>query len=365
VKDAPWIEPRSYGSWTIPTPLFGYAPDLYLYLGYGYTRTWWGFRTEPARRVQTLRGAITTGDTRGKLEYSETFRRPASGLGYQLSAYASGIEAYNYFGAGNDSPELTDRARYKTRENVFFVTPTLRYEAGLRTNVFIGPEVRYSQTPTDSGTLIAEEQPVGTGDFGLVTLRAGVTFDSRQRSVVAAKADYTDTSFGDNEFHVSGVRLQASGFFVPKAWDAKSEYGGLDAVASAYVGNPSLHLAFRVGGRALAGDYAWFDAAAIGANNNRGYRSRRFTGDSSLFGSASLRGWIGTVGQSFIALRVGALAFTDVGRVWIEGEDSKTWHPSVGAGLLLQPVGAPITLHAVGARGKEGTRLIVGFGYPF
>ena len=90
-----------------------------------------------------------------------------------------------------------------------------------------------------------------------------------------------------------------------------------------------VHLAFRVGGRALAGDYPWFDAASVGGNNNRGYRSRRFTGDSSLFGSVSLRGWLGTVGKSFIALRVGALAFTDVGRVWVEGEDSNDLAPDI------------------------------------
>ena len=212
VKDAPWIEPRSYGHWTVPTPVFGYAPDVYLYLGYGFTRTSWGFRTEPAKRVQTLRGAITTGDTRGKLEYLGTFRRPASGFGYQLGAYASGVEAFNYFGYGNDSDEIADRARYKTRENVFQVTPVIRYEAGLRTEAFIGPEVRYSQTPTDSGTLVAEEAPAGVGDYGRVAIRAGVAFDSRQRSVVAAKADYTDTSLrsGDDS-SVTGVRIQALG----------------------------------------------------------------------------------------------------------------------------------------------------------
>ena len=121
VKDAPWIEPRSYGNWTVRDagvrlragPLR--LPGLRL-----HQRTSWGFRTEPAKSVQTLRGAITTGDTSGKLEYLGTFRRPASGLGYQLSAFASGIEAYNYFGYGNESAGTDDRARYKTRENVFF-----------------------------------------------------------------------------------------------------------------------------------------------------------------------------------------------------------------------------------------------------
>ena len=107
----------------------------------------------------------------------------------------------------------------------------------------------------------------------------------------------------------------------------------------------------------------WY--ALRGAESAAALRTRRFTGDSSLFGSVSLRGWLGTVGKSFISLRVGALTFTDVGRVWAGGEDEKTWPPTFGGGLLLQPVGAPITLHGIAARGKEGTRLIVGFGYPF
>lgn len=366
VKDAPWIEPRSYGHWTVPAPTFGYAPDVYLYLGYGFTRTSWGFRTEPAKRVQTLRGAITTGDTRGKLEYLGTFRRPASGLGYQVGAYASGVEAFNYFGSGNESEEIADRSRYKTRENVFQVMPVLRYEAGLRAEAFIGPELRYSQTPTDSGTLLAEEAPVGVGNFGRVALRAGLGFDSRQRSVVAARADYTDTALrSGDQSSVTGFRIQASGFFVPKAWDATSPYGGVDGAVSGYLGRPRAHLAVRVGGRALGGDYAWFDAAAIGGNNSRAYRSRRFTGDSSLYGSASLRGWLGTVGKTFVALRVGLVGFGDVGRVWVDGEDSRIWHPSLGGGLLLQPVGATMLLHAIAANGREGTRLLVGLGYPF
>jgi len=366
VKDAPWIEPRSYGQWTVPSPVFGYAPDVLVYLGYGFTRTAWGFRTEPAKSEQTLRGALATGDMAGKIEYLGTFRRPASGFGYRLHAYASGVESFNYFGVGNNSPETNDRGRYKTRENVFFFAPALRYEAGRRLEIFAAPEVRYSQTPTDAGTIVAEQAPIGVGDFGLVAARAGLTFDSRQQSVVAARADYTRSAFGSEDaFRVSGVRIQASGFIVPKAWDVKSEYGGFDGQVAAYLGNPRVHLAVRAGGKKLWGDYAWFDAASIGGINNRGYRSRRFSGDSSLYGTASLRGWLGDVGLKVIALRLGLVGFGDVGRVWVDGEDSKTWHSSLGGGLLVQPLGAPFTVHATAANSTEGTRFYLGVGYPF
>ena len=366
VKDAPWIEPRSYGQWTVPAPVFGYAPDVFVYLGYGFTRTAFGFRTGPARSVQTLRGAVTTGDMAGKIEYVGQFHRPASGVGYGLHAYASGVESYNYFGIGNNSPESNDRGRYKTRENVYFFTPTLRYQAGRRASAFVGPEMRYSQTPTDTGTIVAEQAPIGSGDFGLVAVRGGLSYDSRGAAAVAAKADYTRTSFASEAAsNVSGVRFEASGFVVPKAWDVTSEYGGFDGLLAAYLGNSRVHLAARAGGRKLWGDYAWFDAAYVGGTNNRGYRNHRFAGDSSLTGTLSLRAWLGDVGLKVVALRLGVIAFGDTGRVWADGEDSKTWHSSLGGGLLVQPLGAPFTMHVTAANSTEGTRLYLGFGYPF
>jgi hypothetical protein len=366
VKDAPWIEPRSYGQWSAPAPIFGYAPDVSVYLGFGFTRTAWGFRTEPSKSVQTLRGALATGEMAVKLEYVGTFRRPASGFGYQLHAFGSGVESYNYFGSGNNSPETDDRSRYTTREAVYFFTPTVRYEAGRRLAVFAGPEVRYSRTPDDTGTIVAEQAPLGVGNFGLVAVRGGLTFDSRQTSVVAAIADYTKNSIESGEaFSVSGVRIAASGFVVPKAWDVQSQYHGVDGQAVAYVGNPRTHLALRAGGRKLWGDYPWFDAAYVGGSNDRGYRSHRFAGDSSLYGTASLRCWLGDVGVKVIGLRFGVVGFGDTGRVWVEGEDSKTWHSSLGGGLLVQPLGVPFMVHATVANGTEGTRFYFGVGYPF
>ena len=126
-----------------------------------------------------------------------------------------------------------------------------------------------------------------------------------------------------------------------------------------------MHVAARVGGRHLWGNAPWFEAAHIGGRNNRGYRSHRFIGNSSLYGSLSLRGWLGRVPIPLLPMRVGLVAFTDTGRVWLENEESDTWHTSYGGGILLQPVLAPVTLHVIAADSKEGTRFYFGLGYPF
>ena len=93
--------------------------------------------------------------------------------------------------------------------------------------------------------------------------------------------------------------------------------------------------------------------------------SRRFIGDSSLFAGVSLRGWLGRVRFPIVPMRLGLVAFGDVGRVWFGEEVSDTWHASAGGGLLLQPLAAPVTLHAVVGHSKESTLFYFGFGYPF
>ena len=123
------------------------------------------------------------------------FRRPASGVGFQVGLTRLGSSRSTTLAMATTATRLTDQDRYKTRENVFQFMPLLRYEAGPSApRCSSDRQVRYSQTPTDAGTLVAEEAPIGTGYFGRVSICAGLAFDSRQKSAIAAKADYTDTA---------------------------------------------------------------------------------------------------------------------------------------------------------------------------
>ena len=366
VKGAPWIEPRSFGHFSTMMPIVGYSPDAGVILGGSLTRIAWGFRTKnDASSEQTIRGAFATSDVSGRVDYSGTFRRPGSNVAFRAEAFASGIDRLNFFGYGNDTPEETDRDRYRTRNTVFYAAPALVIEQGRRFEAFVAPELRYSQSDTGPGSILGETAPIGTGDYGQIAVRGGLRFDSRERSEIHAATDLAGgAQLGDEGQQVTGFRVQASGFFVPKAWDVDSQYGGVDGAVAAYVGNTRAHLAFRVGGRKLVGDYAWFDAAYIGSRNNRGFLSHRFSGDSSLFGTVALRAWIREVPVS-VPVRFGVIGFADTGRVWYNGENSNTWHNSYGGGLMLQPLATPTTVYAVLAHSNEGTRFYFGIGFPF
>ena len=361
-EDEPWAQPRSFGHWTVPHAILWWSPDLEFLIGAGFTRTSWGFRNEPNRTVQTVRGAFATGDMQGKLEYIGTVRPAASALALKLHAYGSGIERINFFGFGNDTPEETDRSRYRSEETAASFSPGLQLEAGRHMEVTFGVDVRYSSSSEDDDTILGETSPFGAGRFGSLGARVGLSLDTRERprrySLIL-----TDDALGPDR--KSRVRLRLQGLYVPEMWDVEEGYGGIDGEVVGYFGPPESYLAIRLGGRRLWGNYAWFDAAFIGGSNARAFLSNRFAGDGSLYASAELRFWMGTLSNPIVPARLGLFALVDTGRVWLEGEVSNTWHTSYGGGLLFQPLGFPITAHAAVAVGDEGTRFYIASGYSF
>jgi hypothetical protein len=359
---APWWQPRSFGHWTVPYGIVWWTPDVEFLVGAGFTRTSWGFRSEPERMVQTVRAAFATGDTPGKVEYLGTVRRAASPLGLRLHAYASGIERVNFFGFGNDTPDEPDRDRYRSDETEAFLNPSLLVAAGRHVEAALGADVRYSSSSQDAVTILGEAAPYGTGSFGSLGLRAELRLDTRARPRHSGLGLAEDV-LGPEDHTRASVRVR--GLYVPEVWDADDDYGGVDGEAVGYLGSSRAHLALRAGGALRWGRYAWFDAAFLGGSIARGFRSNRFAGDGSLYANAELRLWFGTLRNPVLPLRLGAVALADTGRVWLAGESSTTWHHSYGGGLLFQPLGFPITGHATLAWSDEGTRFYFGSGYSF
>ena len=169
------------------------------------------------------------------------------------------------------------------------------------------------------------------------------------------------------------MRLLAEGFFVPKGWDVTENFGGVDGSLAGYLGNQKLALATRVGGRTLWGAYPWFESASISGGSGgmgaegkvRGYYDGRFRGDSSLYGNAELRWWLGSRKKAVLPIRWGLTGFCESGRVWYADEQSKKWHTGYGIGLMMQLIGTPMALSGSVANGTEGIKFYVGGGYAF
>ncbi|WP_374959350.1 metallophosphoesterase [Gilvibacter sp.] len=133
---------------------------------------------------------------------------------------------------------------------------------------------------------------------------------------------------------------------------------------SAIIGARTLVLRTQVQGHFNIGDnFEFYQGAVLGANTGlRGYRLQRFTGESALALSADLRLQLAKFKTGLLPLKLGVFGGYDIGRVWLDGEDSNTWHDSVGGGLLLTAVDAISGQFGL-FNSDDGLRFSFGFGF--
>jgi hypothetical protein len=374
--DRPWLEPRNFGHWTVPMTEVYWEPNQEFMIGGGFTRTSWGFRKYPWANTQAVTLLYSTGYNNVRATYVGQWHLSETKLVGALGARFSGIENMNFFGFGNETPKIDDKTIYKTETSEYRVAPALSWRPDRTFELHVAAEAKVVKTK-GGDSLVEQQQPYGTGQFGEAGLRTGFEYDSRGLAVSLTAARgmaAPDASAAEAVAPpVTGVRLRAETFLVPKAWDATASFGGLDASVAGYVGNQKIALATRVGGRTLWGPYPWFESASISGGGGgmgsdggvRGYYDGRYRGDSSLYGNAELRVWLGHRKKAVLPLRWGLAPFVESGRVWYAGEDSRRWHTGYGLGLMVQLIGTPMVLSGSMANGTDGVRFYFSGGYSF
>ena len=128
-----------------------------------------------------------------------------------------------------------------------------------------------------------------------------------------------------------------------------------------------LTIALRVGAGHNFGDYEYYQGQAINDPRGfhiRGYRLTRFLGDTNFYSNNELRLQIARIRNPVAPFSFGILGFYDVGRVWLEGESSNTWHDGYGGGIWIAPLTViPISFEL--GNSDEGAQFYFRFGYLF
>ena len=358
---APWLEPRNWGQWTLFTTQAAYVTELEFLFGATVTRTKWGFRSAPEARREEISALWSTGVDRGRISYLGTFRSPGSRRSFVLDVIGSGIERINFFGFGNETVRPENRDEYRTEEGFLTINPLFRWDRSRSTQIHAGPTVRISDTPADESNVLNDAEAYGRGTFAEAGVRAGVSIDSREQVEPNVLFDATPGRFAD-------LRVGLEGFYFPPVLDVERAFGAVEGEMAAYLGRPRsrVQLAARVGARRVWGDQPWFESAFIGGRTSlRGYSRNRFAGDTSLYGGIEARAWLVSLNIPPVPLRLGALGLADLGRVWVEGEDSDEWHDTWGVGGMIQPLATPFVLTGAMAKSPEQTKLYFGSGFFF
>ena len=372
VNTRPWKDPavahgmRLWSSWKPDWggdggwgPAVGHWEGAGVIVGVSRTARSYGFRRLP--HAWQVKGTALLGTFNGRfaLHGDADYRLENSPVAFTVSARASQLEAFRFYGYGNATGSI-ERDESLVNQTVVSFEPAVVLHLGWREHettkteafreaakwpslrpitgrVQAGPVVTWIDPDAVADSPLAKLEQPGASAFGHVGVRASLDLDRTDADAVPMR----------------GWRLHADVGGFPPLWDLSQSFTTTRAEGSMYV--PLLpnrvHSAVRGGASMVSGLPPAQYAATIGGwTTLRGYRWERFSGDASVDGSSELRVPVGTV-NLFLRWNAGIFGLADVGRVWSSGESEGGWHKGFGGGVWIEALGRAISFAY--ARGEE------------
>jgi hypothetical protein len=283
-----------------------------------------------------------------RVSYNGSFRRLNSDLVAKVEARYSGIEVVGFYGFGNETSDSGSKKFFRVRNEEAFLSTEL--ETPLWTDevkLLAGPYLSLSDTQKGD-RLIDELDPYGAGNFNSFGATVRLRYDTRTSQ--EGRASELELGLHENPaagYPERGWFGELRGLISPEGWDTVTTWGSLRGSLAGYAtvgANDRFTFAARTGGEAAFGDYPYQGAAYLGGGGTftgestiRGYRQQRFAGDEVIFGNADLRVFLTRVKIVFPG-DLGLLGFGDVGRVFLDGEETDRWHWSTGGGVWFAPL---------------------------
>ena len=321
-------------------PIILYSNEDHIYVGLKYARTTYGWRKNPFATKQEL-------DVKYSLTekaFSSTYEGDFTGVirKWDLNLYANydQVRWYNYFGLGNESKRTgKDRTPYR-----------------LRTQEIMG-KAGFSRR-------LGKYHKIGLyGFYQVVRVKNDSTFTKsllppddelyNNHQFAGAQFVYSLQAVNDSLLPTKGFSFSAAATYTDNLKNNNNfmRYSGIVQLFLPF--SKKIGIAIKTGASTLTGTPEFYQYNYIGGGSSlRGYNRTRFFGKTAVFDQNELR-WVKDIKSYLYRGKFGLLAFYDVGRVWMPGEKSTTWHSGYGGGIILAPYNK-ITASAGYGVSKEG-----------
>lgn len=346
-----------------PLPSLEFNADDGLFLGAGMRWTKQGFRKEPFKSEQTIKGnaAFLTGAF--NFYYNGRFVDVWKKWDLELAADVRAPNyVSNFFGFGNETvgltPEQSNLDFFRVRYNQVRLYTGIRKELGPFSFLRFGPTLEYlslDDGDNDGRFIASPESGLDQNDINQSKIYSGVVgrieVDTKNHKQLPSRgirifADIKGLA-GLNSY--SRQNLQLSGE-ISGYWSFRE--------SSRFTWATSL------GGGYTFGDYEFFQAQSLGGKTNlRGYRRSRFAGDGVIYSNNELRIRLLNLKTYLFPASAGILGFYDIGRVWQSQESSYKWHNGKGFGAWIAPLNRIVIVGTMGF-GEENLFALT-FGFQF
>ncbi len=344
-------------------PFIGFNPDDGLNINITDTYTIKGFKNDPYHSKHKFGAAYYFATEGYDVSYAGEFVNTLGNLNFLVDGvYTSENFAQNFFGLGNDTPNPDD-------------------ELGLNYN-------RVKTGIWSFGIGISKRGLYG-GEFSIKAAYQGIEVQDTQERFITSGLDFVtaDPDFFERKFFTNldiqytfesydnpinptrGMLFSVQTGTTTNLDDTDRTYGYVNprlGFYNALTRNRKLVLKTDIMAEINIGDdFEFYQGANLGGNKGlRGYRNERFTGESALAFTGDLRYSFNKFKTGLLPLQLGVFGGYDIGRVWLDGEDSDKWHDSIGGGIWMNAVDT-----IAGQLGlfssDDGLRFTFGFGLDF
>ncbi len=343
-----------------------YAFDGGVYVGAVYRMVKEGFRKQPyASRHEFMLGR-TLAIKSFLFRYNADFIKAFGNSDILIrSEYFSPTSRTNFFGLGNET--VFDESNnggikyYRARYDLANVTALARTPLNKWMDVRYGPTFQYFQlrknANEDKFITNLDHSPIDENGLYQSNFYAGgelqYNLDTRNNPLIPTRGANINGTVR------SLVPLKGSSSVLTQLSTSVSFY-------SDFISQDKLVIATRFGFAHNIGDYQFPQANYLGFRYNlRGYRLRRFAGRTSAFNNFELRWKVGDINTYIFPAAFGLFAYNDVGRVWVENENSSAWHDGYGAGIWVAPLNKLLITGSVTYSKEEKNFANLTFGFQF
>lgn len=361
---------------TFPAAYFGYNPDDGAFIGGGPAFHRYKFRRE---EVHTLLANYAWVTHAFNVLYDWQSHSSTNGFDYGFKADIKAPNyVTNYFGMGNETSWLVPTSQknyYRVRQKQVDVEARFGKRFGKTTLKRYPKEEANTDHPVDehrlwlSGGFQAVEVESTAdrfiSDFGQNDLSP---MDFNWKNYLKLGFDYRYQKLDRTIRPTRGLVFETGYNYWHNTRGGMDNFHVIDADLVTYFSfnpKPRTVFAFRFGGAKYFGNHPFFESAILGGRSNlRGFRASRFAGDASFYQNTEVRMKLIDFTNYILNGEIGVLAFNDVGRVWLDGEESSRWHDGYGGGFWIAPFNASV-LSLTYERSKEDKILQFRFNFMF
>ncbi len=341
-----------------------FTPDDGIFLGAGFIYTRHKWRKLPFASKHTFLGNYSVSTESFNFKYTGSF----TDVLWKWSLNPTIVIqrpffVNNFFGIGNEtrflknqfvSPDDDDIDYYRVKMDRIEADFDLVTKLGGKGQFYMGAGYRSIEVQETRNRFISdvglEDEDFDRNSFA--KLRTGISVDTRDSQILPQRG----ITAGANIEYFHAIEDFSKGFTRLSAeW---AFYFSARLPSRLVIGN-------RIGTAHNIGDTEFFNANTLGGLSNlRGYRRTRFYGDTFLYHNFDLRLKLFSFRSYIFPGQFGILGFHDVGRVWVDGENSDKWHTGKGGGIWVSPLNSAVLSLNYGI-GEDENLIVLNLGFFF